>query len=182
MADDKKPAEASKDAKDKKEEAPKSGGKGRIIAIGVIGIILVGASSAAGAVVAPMFAKPTAAHADKKPAEEEDDEEETKEVPTVETLPLDAIVVDVRGENGEVHHLKIGIALEIKVKVGEEELKGFVPRARDAAITYLRSLTPADVTSNQRFEALRKELSDRIIKAIGKKFVKKILITDFVVQ
>jgi len=180
MADDKKPAEAPKDAK--KDEAPKaSGGKGRFIALGVVALILVGASSAAGAVVAPMFAK-AAPPAHEKKADEEEEDEESKEPPTVETLALESIVVDVRGENAEVHHLKIGIAVEIKVKVGEEELKGFVPRARDAAITYLRSLTPADVTAAQRFESLRKELSDRITKAIGKKFVKKILITDFVVQ
>lgn len=169
--------------KEKKPEAPKASGKGKWVAVGVIALVLVGASSAAGAVVAPMLQKPTsAAKADKKPGEEEEDDEETKEPPTLETLPLDSIVIDVRSDQGEVHHLKIGIALEIKVKVGEEELKGFVPRARDAAITYLRSLSPTDVTSSQRFEPMRKELQDRIIKAVGKKFVKKILITDFVVQ
>lgn len=179
MADDKKPAEPAKDAKSKDDVGKSGSGKGHFVALGVMALILVGASSAAGAVVAPMLSK-TAPHAEKKDAA--DDEPEVEEIPTVETMTLEAIIVDIRGENGEVHHLKIGLAIELKVKVGEEEMKGFVPRARDAAITYLRSLSPSDVTSNQRYENLRKELGDRLTKAIGKKFVKGILITDFVVQ
>ena len=180
MADDKKPADAKKD---EKAEAA-GGGKGKTIILVVVVLLVAVLSSVGGALVAPkLMGQPAAAEKPKpKHNAEEADEEEEAETPIFSTLPLDSMIVDVRNDEGEFHHLKISVALEIKVKVPEEELKGFVPRARDAQLTYLRTLSPADVVSTKRYETIRKELSDRIIKAVGKKFVKKILITDFVVQ
>jgi hypothetical protein len=181
MADDKKPADAKKD---EKAEAT-GGGKGKTIILVVVVLLVAVLSSVGGALVAPKLLGQPAAAEKPKPkhnAEEADEEEEGPETPIFSTLPLDSMIVDVRNDEGEFHHLKISVALEIKVKVPEEELKGFVPRARDAQLTYLRTLSPADVVSTKRYETIRKELSDRIIKAVGKKFVKKILITDFVVQ
>jgi len=184
---------------EKKEDAPKTGGgkKGKILAI--VGLLLVvGVSSVAGAALSPIIGprvagapappKPPKPHAAPKdegePAEEEEDEAEgekgKKEAHGL--ISLEAAVVDLRDAAGETHHLKIAIAIEEKAEVPEEEAKVFVMRAKDAEITYLRTLSYEDVTDHAKFEQIRKELSARVLKAFGKKHGKKMLITEYVVQ
>jgi flagellar basal body-associated protein FliL len=99
-------------------------------------------------------------------------------------MTVDAIVVDLRSAGeGEVHHLKMGIALELMAELPEEEGKLALMRVKDASISFLRTLTYEDVTDHAKFEELRKELSVRVIKAAGgKKHAKKMLVTEYVVQ
>jgi len=102
------------------------------------------------------------------------------------TVQIEAFVVDLR--NGEeMHNLRIGLALEMKDKVEKEEeakemVKEVTPRARDAAITYLRSVPPEEIMDPSKLEEIRKELVARIKKSIPKPKIKTVLFTDFVVQ
>jgi flagellar basal body-associated protein FliL len=156
---------------------PKKAGGG---ALGTLVIALVAAiASAAGSAFGPLLAgklvKPShaAQEAEKEPEEPE----------PAQTITLDAMVVDVRDKDGTMHHLRVGIALELaKPLHDEEEVKKIAPRVRDAAIEYMRALPYDDVTSAKRFEAIRKELGEKITKVVGKSKVKKVLLTDFVVQ
>ena len=99
-------------------------------------------------------------------------------------VPLEVLVVNVRGDAGdEARHLRLAIGIELKEAVkDEEELKPIPPRARDAAISYLRTLTYEEVSDPDRLEDIRAELTKRIKKAIPKPKVKRILLTDYVVQ
>ena len=121
-----------------------------------------------------------------KPEKEKPDsgyEEKEKEEPLgAETLELPSVVVDIRTSTGEVHHLKIGMAIELAKPVPEEEQKKLLARAKDASLSYLRTLTYDDVTSQDKFEVIKKELNEKIGKAMGHGRVNRVLFTEYVVQ
>jgi flagellar basal body-associated protein FliL len=186
--------------KEEKKEEPKAAGggkKGKILA--VLGLLLVvGVSSVAGAALSPIIGprvsgapappkppKPHVAPKEEAEAAEEEEDEGESEKGKKEShglMTLEAAVVDLRDAANETHHLKIAIAIEVKAEIPEEESKVFVMRAKDAEITYLRTLSYEDVTDHAKFEQIRKELSTRVLKAFGKKHGKKMLITEYVVQ
>ncbi len=99
-----------------------------------------------------------------------------------EVISLDAIIVDLRGSDGDLHHLKVGLAVELAKQLPEEEVKRLTPRARDAAITYLRSLTMDDVTSMAKFEDIRHDIFEKVSQGMGKSRVRAVMFTDFVAQ
>jgi len=109
-------------------------------------------------------------------------EDHEEEPPAAMTMTLEGLVIDLRDKDGEMHHLKIGVAVELSKHIHEEELKGMEPRAKDATIGYLRTLSFDDVTNPELFERIRTELGERMAKALGKSLVKKILFTEYVAQ
>ena len=64
----------------------------------------------------------------------------------------------------------------------EKEFELYSPRGREAAIIYLRQLKWEDAINPKKFEEIRKGLSEVMIKALGKKRVERIVITDYVAQ
>ena len=186
----------------------KKKGKGPLIGIIIAAVLVVGAG-AAGAVMGPrFFAKPAPTQkaaegeaeaddekasaeektADEKPAEESPEEDEKKtehrsasgEVKEVTNLA--PIVVDTRSADGQVRHLKIALSIEHPDTMKEAEFKAYVPRAREAAIWYLRTHDFEELSSPKNFDKLRKDLNDNILNAVGKKRARRVLITDFVAQ
>jgi flagellar basal body-associated protein FliL len=186
----------------------KKKGKGPLIGIIVAAVLVVGAG-AAGAVMGPkFFAKPAPTQvksaegeaeadedksadsksSDDKAADEDPDEDEKKvehksatgEVK--EVTNLQPIVVDTRSMDGQVRHLKIALSIEHPDAMKEAEFKAYVPRAREAAIWYLRTHDFEELSAPKNFDKLRKELNDNIINAVGKKRARRVLITDFVAQ
>lgn len=165
------------DAHQEKPAAKKSGKRGMIVAIGV----LLGTTAVAGiggAFVGPMLAPPAAADEKAHGADEHEEPEVT------ESIKLDPIVVDLR-HDGAVRHLKVGLSLEPAHTGGGHGgggIEPYLPRGREAAITYLRSLTFDEATNPKAFERIRGELEQRIIAAIGKSRVGRIVVTDYVAQ
>jgi flagellar basal body-associated protein FliL len=146
----------------------------------IIGAVLAtGGSAAAGAVLGPSLAKhpaPAPAAAASASAEHGGGEEGG------DLAQLDPIIVDVREASGDMHHLKVGIAVELGKGVTDEEFKKQIPRIRDTAISYLRSLKFDDISSPSKFDPIRNELGERIAHASGKAKVQRVLFTDFVAQ
>ena len=169
-------SDAKDDDKKDDKAAKKSGGKAGMIIIAVFVCIC----STAGAVFGQV------ALARMKPEKEKPDaayEEKEKEEPLgAETLELPALIVDIRTSTGEVHHLKLAMAIELSKPVPEEEQKKLIVRAKDAALSYLRTLTYDEVTSQEKFDGIKKELNDRIGKAMGHGRVNRVLFTEYVVQ
>ena len=95
---------------------------------------------------------------------------------------LAAIIVDTRSADGQVRHLKIALSIEHPEGVKEADFKSYVPRAREAAIWYLRTHDFEELSAPKNFDKLRKELNDNIIAAVGRKRARRVLITDFVAQ
>jgi len=170
------------DAEKPKDEAlPKKakGKSGRLILI--LGAVLAtGTSAAAGAVIGPALARK--GQTAPSPAASAASAEHGADEPPGEVAALDPIIVDVREANGDAHHLKVGIAVELGHGTGEEEWKRLVPRIRDSAISYLRSLSFDEVSSAAKFDSIRSELGERISHAAGKGRVRRVMFTDFVAQ
>jgi len=114
---------------------------------------------------------------DEKHVESKAGSKEVKEVTN-----LQPIVVDTRSADGQVRHLKIALSIEHPETVKEAEFKAYVPRAREAAIWYLRTHDFEELSAPKNFDKLRKDLNDNIINAVGKKRARRVLITDFVAQ
>jgi flagellar basal body-associated protein FliL len=187
----------------------KKKGKGPLIGIIIAAVLVVGAG-AAGAVMGPkFFAKPAAAtkpaeaeaeHEDDKAsgddksseddkAEESAESDDEKKVEhksasgeVKEVTNLQPIVVDTRSADGQIRHLKIALSIEHPDTMKEAEFKAYVPRAREAAIWYLRTHDFDELSAPKNFEKLRKDLNDNIITAVGKKRARRVLITDYVAQ
>jgi len=192
------------------EAAPveKKKGKGPLIGIVIAAVLVVGAG-AAGAVMGPkFFAKPAAQQkpveaeapaeddkatdekaaeddkaADDSPASEEEHVESKGSRGDVkEVTNLQPIVVDTRAMDGQVRHLKIALSIEHPETIKEADFKAYIPRAREAAIWYLRTHDFEELSAPKNFDKLRKDLNDNIIMAVGRKRAKRVLITDFVAQ
>lgn len=99
------------------------------------------------------------------------------------TLALDPFLLTVPDANKKAHAMKVTIAVEFDPASakGEEGPKGLVPRIRDSALTYLRSLTFEEVLDASASDKMRSDLLERT-KAAGVSGAERVLITDFVVQ
>lgn len=177
MADEK--AEAK--AQDGEAAEPKKGGKGKIV-LGLLAVILVSAAGAGGAIAGTRLVGPpqVAAAPPPAPKEEEESDENATKVNVVSNF--NPIVIDFHDPSGDVHHLKIAVTAELPAEMQEKEFELYSPRGREAAIIYLRQLKWEDAIDPKKFEEIRKGLSEVMIKALGKKRVDRIVITDFVAQ
>ncbi len=92
------------------------------------------------------------------------------------------IVVDVKNKRGEMHHMRVGVTVELAEKTTKEEFERYQPRGREAAIGYLRSKSFDELTEATEFENIAKQLNDTIIRAMGERRCNRVVITDFVAQ
>lgn len=92
------------------------------------------------------------------------------------------IVVDVKNRRGEMHHMRVGITVELGEKVTKEEFERFQPRGRETAIAYLRSKSFEELTEPSEFDTVAKQLNERVIHAMGERRCSRVVITDFVAQ
>ncbi len=189
MADDKKTAaQADKDGADKK----KGGGGNPLVTLIGVPLVTVGALAAAVWFGGPIFMarlKPVEPRHKIEHAEEGEEEAEGgkkeeggKEAEEGELKEIQGLIVDLRDDSGAQRHLKLGIGIDLKKKLGEEEMKKIVPHAKDAILEYLRALSYDYVVAPQNFPEVKKQITDRIVKEVGKSKVKHVLITDFIVQ
>ena len=157
--------------------APKKRGM-RVIVIVLTSVLVVGAA-VAGSLFGPRLlgGQAKAATHEAEPTKEESDA-----APAGEVINFQPIVVDIHDKEGVIHHLKVGLAIEMAHEKTEAELKNYTPRGREAAIALLRSKEWDEITSAKVFEGLKKELSDHVIAAIGKERASRVLVTDFVAQ
>lgn len=109
---------------------------------------------------------------------------EAEEPLPAETGALEPFIVDILDvAEGKMHHIRAGLALEFAHKFKEEdEFKKIAPRARDASIEFLRSLSYEDATNRDKYEKIKTDLTERIGIAVGKSRIKRVLITEFIVQ
>src|SRR5690606_10962208 len=98
----------------------------------------------------------------------------------ITSVSFEPIVIDIGSKRGARHHLKVGLAAELRDGVTEEDFKAVSPRGREAALTYLRTLDFSVVTDPTKYKEIRRELSKRIKKALGEDKVHRVLLVDFV--
>ncbi len=81
---------------------------------------------------------------------------------------FEPLIVDVMDGEGTAHHLKLGLSAELAEGVTEDEFKLLMPRGREAAISYLRSLSFEEITNRKKFAKLRKSSSRTFPKLSAK--------------
>jgi hypothetical protein len=74
------------------------------------------------------------------------------------------------------------LSVELADEVTVEQFELFAPRGRAAAIGYLRSLGFKDATDPAKYDEIQKVLSERVIEAVGKDKLVRVLLVDFVAQ
>ena len=171
-------------------EAPKKSRLGLILATVVI-VVLVAGAAVAGTMLGPKLIghekkKESAEHSEDSDEHSEKSEKSGKgskhEKPIGETSELSPILVDTRGADGALHHLKVVLAVELSEGTPKEEFLKYAPRGREAAVAYLRTQSYDTIAAPERYEEVRVELAKKFSEAVGEKRVSRILITDFVAQ
>ena len=149
--------------------APEKGKIGGILGI-VLPALLAGAASFAATRLAP-------AHSPQPAVEDHG----AVAHPPGPTVALEPFLVQVTDTNKKTHPMKVVLAIEFSHAAKEEELKGLVPRIRDATLTYLRGLTFEEAADRVRITKARDELLVEV-KKCGADSAERVLITDFVIQ
>jgi flagellar basal body-associated protein FliL len=159
---------------DDKEKAPApkaSGGGPGIVGLILPAVLAAGAAFGGAKIAGASHAAPVAATAEAATA---------KPGPT---LPLDPFLVTVPDANKKNHPMKVTIAVEFgegPKAPKEEEFKGLVPRVRDTALSYFRTMSYETVSDPMANDKMRTELVERF-KASGTP-AERVLITDLVCQ
>jgi len=164
----------------KVEKSPK-----RMVGLLVITVLVLGAA-VTGTLLGPKLLPHSAAATESTAASADSQGTESAEVTESEPSNPQAfapIVVDVKNKRGEMHHMRVGITLELGEKVTKEEFDRFQPRGRETAISFLRSKTFEELTEPSEFESIAKQLNERVIQAMGgERRCSRVVITDYVAQ
>jgi flagellar basal body-associated protein FliL len=97
------------------------------------------------------------------------------------TVALEPFVLLTPDASKKMHAMKVSLAVEFDEKAKEETLKSFTPRIRDAALTYLRSMTYEDAIDCAKSDKVRSDLLEHF-RNVGALGATRVLITDLVVQ
>ncbi|HEY5956137.1 MAG TPA: flagellar basal body-associated FliL family protein [Polyangiaceae bacterium] len=156
--------------------------KKRLLGVLVTSVLIVGAG-VAGTVLGPRLLANRSEDGDADVRDEghESDGPESEDKPP-NPMAFQPLIVDVRDKKSLPHHMKVGLTVELKDGVKKEEFDKLQPRGREAAISFLRGRTFEELTEPDQFDAVSKELNERIIKAMGEKLTLRVIITDFVAQ
>jgi len=151
-------------------EAPKKSTPG-LVAILVPGLI-AGAAAFGGAKFSSAHAAPAAQPAERLVV---------VAPPPGPTVPLEPFLLLTPDATRKMHPMKVSLAVEFEATAKEESLKSFIPRIRDATLSYLRLLSYEDVLDSSKSEKVRADLLERY-KNAGAIGASRVLITDLVVQ
>ena len=98
-----------------------------------------------------------------------------------ESIALDAFVLTMTSSGGDPKAAKVQLTLELNRDTTAEAFQVFVPRVRDALLSYLRSQKFENLANNKRQRIMAKEMLDAV-HAVGGEAVAAVLVQDLVVQ
>ena len=159
-------------------QAPKKSRLGLVL-VTVVVVVLVTGAAVAGTVFGPRLLK---GGSKAEPAASAKEKEHDKEKPIGETIEMSPILVDARAQGGELHHLKVVLAIEIAEGTPKEEFMKYSLRGREAAVAYLRGSSFEEIAAPQHYADVRAELAKKFTEATGEKHVARVMIIDFVAQ
>ena len=125
-------------------------------------------------------AKFSAAHA-AAPTAEEAPKHHKEEKPPGPTVNLEPFLLVTNDADKKSHAMKVTLAVEFGEGVKEDALKNFIPRIRDAALSYLRTVTYEEAVDATKADKLREDLLEKFQK-VGASDAERVLFTDLVVQ
>ena len=156
-------------------DAPPGGSRKLLALLPKVGICAALAGSAFAIVlfvVRPMF-PPVAADAKKTAAPPQK---------FGKVIALEPVVVNLAQSEGR-RYLKATVHLEVpeEEKV-VKEVEARKPQLLDLLVNMLTKKTLAEVTAPEGLDAVRAEIFERVVQAVGKERVRRVFVTEFVVQ
>jgi flagellar FliL protein len=94
---------------------------------------------------------------------------------------MEPIVVNLFDPTGK-RYIQIRLALELKDKKMEEEIKINEPKIKDVIISTLSTKTPEDVLQPEAKDLIKTELLQKINSALGEEAISNIYITQYIVE
>ncbi len=172
-------------------KAPKKSRLGLVLATVVV-VVLVTGAAVAGTLFGPALLGHKSTKADSADQADEDagdddaapkkKKKDEKDGKIGESVELSPILVDARAKDGELHHLKVVLAIEIAEGTAKDEFMRYSPRGREAAVAYLRSQGFDDLAAPDKYNTIRAELGKVFTDAVGAKRVARVLVIDYVAQ
>ncbi|MSP25126.1 MAG: flagellar basal body-associated FliL family protein [Myxococcales bacterium] len=98
---------------------------------------------------------------------------------TVDLKPFVLNVIDEK--SSDAHHAKVTIAIELAKNIPVEQFNNFVPRVRDACLTYFRNLSFQEIKNPRTATKISEDLLLRIHQ-LGAEFAVRVLVHEIVVQ
>ena len=102
--------------------------------------------------------------------------------PEGEIVAVSELVVNLQAEDGNLHYLRVGLALILAKGANAEVMKEETAIASDAAIELLGEKTFEELLDPAEKKTVRDELSELVVERYGAKKVQGILFTTFVMQ
>jgi len=96
-------------------------------------------------------------------------------------LSLESFIVNLN-EPGANRYFKVTLDLELNPKAKEEEVKGMLPRFRDAVLVYLTGLKEADVQKPEAKVAMKKKVMEFANSSLGRGTIKAVYYKELVIQ
>jgi len=98
-------------------------------------------------------------------------------------IDVPEILVNLAGQPGErVQYLKVKVVLEVKEEKNIEAIKPSMPRVTDIFQTYMRELRASDLNGSAGLFRLKEELTRRVNAAVAPIPVSAVLFKEIVVQ
>jgi flagellar basal body-associated protein FliL len=158
--------------------APKKSRLGLVLATVVV-VVLVTGAAVAGTIFGPKLLR---GGSKAEPAASAKTKEHEKDKPVGETVEMSPILVDARAQGGELHHLKVVLAIEVAEGTPKEEFMKYSLRGREAAVAYLRGSSFEEIAAPRNYAEVRAELAKKFTEATGEKHVARVMVIDFVAQ
>ncbi|MCD6380065.1 flagellar basal body-associated FliL family protein [bacterium] len=96
-------------------------------------------------------------------------------------IQIEDILVNLK-ENNKLHYLKLTIGLEIGNSGMEEEIKARESSLKDIVISRITGKRVSDFDSDEEINALKKDLNDRLSKALQSGKLLHLYFSDFIIQ
>jgi flagellar protein FliL len=171
MAEEK--AEAGAAAAEAAAEAPAKGGKGKLLAIVGVVVLLGGGAAAWFLGVIP--------HGTKHEAEAKEEVKQLEQPEVGALQALDPFIANLADEDGK-RYLKATLQLEFFDAKVPDEFHSHLPLIRDLLLTLFTSKTFAEIRTPQGKTLLREEIVNRLNRAMRRDAVKAVYFTEFIVQ
>ena len=170
-------AEKPKEEAKKDEPAAKGGGGKKGVVGALIGALISAVLSGGAAFGGVKFASKASSQENAPPA--------APMIPVVRapgpTVPLEAFVANVSDSEGKTRAAKITVNIELQHGASDADFKLFIPRVRDATLSYLRGVQFEQLQKPEGVEQLRKDLIARY-HSVGAIKAEQVLITDLITQ
>jgi len=167
------PATAPPKADDAAEAPPKKG-KGKLIILIAVPVVLLGAG-------AGLWFSGILPHALGMNKHEEHAEEPAKLVPPT-YIDVPEMVANLNSANHKPSYVKLNARVEVPKPEDAEKVKAALPRLQDMMQTYLREMRPEELRGSAGTYRLREELLVRANAAVAPAKISDVLFTQMLVQ